>query len=73
MLDDSSVDLINKFLQKYIEITSKLSTSNISYQLRDGRNGFINWDESFKLISSDLIDIKNELKKDFKQVLRKSN
>lgn len=73
VLDNSSVNLINKFLNKYIEITSKLSLSNISYQLRDGKAGFESWDECFKLISSDLVSIKNELKKDFKQVLRKTN
>ena len=70
VLDDSSIDEINTFLKKYIEITSKLSKSNIEQQLREHGQAFDSWNESFKLVSSDLVDIKNNLKKEFKKILR---
>lgn len=71
ILEDSSIEKINKFLQSYISITSKLSVSNISQQLRDHGQSFDDWDESFKLVSTDLVKIKEELKNEFKQALKK--
>jgi len=71
ILEDSSIEKINKFLQFYISITSKLSVSNISQQLRDNRQSFDNWDKSFQLVSTDLAKIKEELKNEFKQALKK--
>ena|SRR3989344_3390189 len=70
ILDDSSIDEIKKFLEKYIEITSKLSRSNIEQQLRAYDKAFNSWDESFKLASFDLVEIKNKLKKEFRKTLR---
>lgn len=71
ILDDSSINEINNFLKKYIEIISKLSRSNIEQQLHEQSQAFNSWDESFKLASSDLVEIKNKLKKEFKKTLRK--
>lgn len=71
ILEDSSIEKINKFLQSYISITSKLSVSNISQQLRDHGQSFDNWDTSFQLVSTDLAKIKEELKNEFKQALKK--
>ena len=71
ILEDSSIEKINKFLQSYISITSKLSVSNISQQLRDHGQSFDNWDASFQLVSTDLAKIKEELKNEFKRALRK--
>lgn len=71
ILEDSSIEKINKFLQSYILITSKLSVSNISQQLRDNGQSFDNWDKSFQLVSTDLAKIKEELKSEFKQALKK--
>ncbi len=70
ILDDSSVDEIKKFLEKYIEITSKLSKSNIEQQLRAHNEAFDSWDESFKLVSSDTVKIKEELKSEFRNTLK---
>lgn len=69
ILNDDLVEKIEKFLRKYIEITSKLSRSNIEQQLHAYDDSFDSWDESFKLVTSDLVQIKNELKKDFKRTL----
>ncbi len=71
ILDESSNDKIETFLKKYIEITSKLSRSHISQQLESSNKAFESWDESLKLFESDLVEIKNELKKDFKNNLNK--
>lgn len=71
ILEDSSIEKINKFLQSYISITSKLSVSNISQQLRDYKQSFDNWDKSFQSVSTDLAKIKEDLKNEFKQALRK--
>lgn len=71
ILEDDSIEKINKFLQSYIAITSKLSVSNISQQLRDHGQQFDNWDESFQLVSTDLAQIKGELKNEFKRALKK--
>jgi len=71
ILEDNSIEKINKFLQSYISITSKLSVSNISQQLQDNEQSFDSWDKSFQLVSNDLVKIKEELKKEFKQALKK--
>jgi hypothetical protein len=71
ILEDSSIEKINKFLQSYISITSKLSVSNISQQLRDHEQSFDNWDKSFQLVSTNLAKIKEELKNEFKNALKK--
>ena len=69
ILEDSSIQKINIFLNKYIEIMSKLSRSNREQQSRSSDEAFDSWDESFKLFDSDLLEIKNELKEDFKNNL----
>jgi hypothetical protein len=71
ILEDSSIEKINKFLQSYGSIISNLSVSNISQQLRDNRNSFDNWDKSFQSVSNDLAKIKEDLKNEFKQELKK--
>lgn len=71
ILDESTIKQIESFLSKYIEITSKLSVSNISQQLGDLNQSFDGWDKSFELVSSDLAQIKNELKKEFRKTLGK--
>lgn len=70
ILDDSSINEINKFLKKYIEITSRLSKSNIEQQLCAYDASYDSWDDSFKLVSSDLVEIKNKLKNEFKKTLK---
>lgn len=71
VLDDDTTIQIEKFLKTYIEITSKLSVSNISQQLGDFNQSFDGWDKSFGLVSSELAKIKNEIKKEFKRTLKK--
>lgn len=71
ILEDSTIEKINKFLQTYITITSKLSVSHISQQLGDHRESFDKWDESFKEVSGDLVKIKEDLKKEFRYALKK--
>jgi|GEM_PF-1852342 len=71
ILEDSSIEKINKFLQSYISITSQLSVSNISQQLQDYKQSFDDWDKSFQSVSTDLTKIKEELKNEFKQALKK--
>ncbi|KKS34560.1 MAG: hypothetical protein UU96_C0002G0002 [Parcubacteria group bacterium GW2011_GWC2_42_13] len=71
VLDDNTTDKIKKFLEKYIEITSKLTVSNINQQLGDLEQSNIKWNESFKLVSSDLIEIKDKIKIEFKKTLKK--
>lgn len=63
MLDEDSVEKINKFLSKYIEITSKLSISTVHQQLGDPQKSFDEWDKSFELVSSDLVEIKKRVKR----------
>lgn len=71
ILEDSTIEKINKFLQTYITITSKLSVSHISQQLGDHRESFDKWNESFKEVSGDLVKIKEDLKKEFRYALKK--
>jgi len=71
ILEDSTIEKINKFLQTYIAITSKLSVSQISQQLGDHEQSFNKWDESFKKVSGDLVKIKEDLKKEFRCALKK--
>ncbi len=71
ILDEDTVSKIQAFLSKYIEITSKLSVSNISQQLGDFNKSFDDWDKSFQLVSSELVQIKDELKKEFRKTLNK--
>ena len=71
ILDDSTIQEIQKFLSKYIEITSKLGLSNRSQQLGDLDKSFDAWDKSFELVSSDLVQVKNDLKKEFRKILNK--
>lgn len=71
ILDESTIKKIKPFLSKYIEITSKLSVSNISQQLGDLNQSFDGWDKGFELVSSDLVAIKNDLKKEFRKTLNK--
>lgn len=70
ILDESTTKLINEFLKKYIEITSKLSVSNIQHQRGDCEQSSDNWDKSFGLVENDLVKIKNELKKEFRKILK---
>jgi len=70
ILDESTADQINIFLSKYIEITSKLVVSNISQQQGAYKEQFDYWDESYKLASSDLVKIKDDLKAEFKKTLK---
>jgi len=72
MLDEGSVNEINKFLKKYIEITSKLTVSTVHQQLGDLNKSFDDWNKSFELVSSDLVEIKNELKKNFRRTILKN-
>lgn len=71
ILEDSTVEKINKFLETYIAITAKLSVSQMNQQLRDFNRSFDKWNESFDSVSGDLAKIKEELKKEFRDVLRK--
>jgi|SRR3989338_4163748 len=71
ILDKSTIEKIQSFLSKYIEITSKLRVSNISQQLGDHNLSLDKWDESFVLVSSELVQIKNDLKKEFRKTLGK--
>jgi len=70
LLDEKIIEKINNFLTKYIEITSKLTVSNIQHQQGDIKESFNNWDESFGLVKNDLSEIKNRLKKEFRKTLK---
>jgi hypothetical protein len=71
VLEEKVVEKINNFLAKYIEITSKLSTANISQQVGDGQYAFSAWDKSFDLVRSDLSRVKDTLKYEFKKTLKR--
>lgn len=70
ILDESTIKLINDFLKKYIEITVKLSSSNRQQQQGNSNYSFDSWNKSFKLISSDLPEIKSKLKEEFRRTLK---
>ncbi|MFA7422055.1 MAG: hypothetical protein WCZ90_20390 [Melioribacteraceae bacterium] len=69
ILDDNTVKNVDEFLSKYIQITSKLTVSNIQHQQGDYQLSFDNWDKSFKEADKDLKEIKNNLKIEFRKVL----
>ena len=71
ILEDSTIEKINKFLQIYIAITSNLSVSHITQQLGEYRQSFDKWNESFRAVSGDLVKIKEDLKKEFRRALKK--
>ena len=70
ILDESTIELINDFLKKYIEIIVKLNSSNRQQQQGNSNSSFDNWDKSFELISSDLPEIKSKLKEEFRKTLK---
>lgn len=70
ILDESTAESINDFLKKYIEITAKLTVSNIQHQQDDYGQSFDNWNKSFDLVQNDLVKIKNELKEKFRKTLK---
>jgi len=70
ILDENTTEIINNFLTKYIEITSKLTVSNIQLQQGDLVQSFDNWNNSFKLVKSDLSQVKDEIKKEFRKTLK---
>jgi len=71
ILDDSTAERINNFLNKYIEITSQLRVSHISQQLRDDETAFRKWDESFQSVNEELPKIKKQIKAEFKESLKR--
>ena len=71
ILEESTIEKINKFLQTYIAITSKLSMSNRQQQRGYDDQSFDKWDESFNAVSGDLVKIKEDLKKEFRCALKK--
>lgn len=71
ILEDSTINKINEFLQVYITITSKLSVSHIGQQLGDHKQSFDKWEESFNMVSDDLKKIKVDLRKEFRSALNK--
>lgn len=70
ILDEQTIKTIEDFLTKYIEITSKLTVSNIQYQQGDLRQSFDNWDKSFNLVEKDLSEVKNKLEEEFRKTLK---
>ncbi|MEW6610102.1 MAG: hypothetical protein AB1352_00520 [Patescibacteria group bacterium] len=70
ILDEGTIGKIQSFLSQYIAITSKLTVANMQQQ---GQvcDAFDRWDESFSLVSSELTQVKNELKKEFRKTLKK--
>lgn len=73
ILDESTIKKIQSFLNTYIAITSKLTVSNIVQQSDHSDQSYVHdaWNTSFELVSSDLVKIKNELKKEFRKTLKK--
>ena len=73
ILDEGTIEKIQSFLNKYIEITSKLSVSNMVQQSGHSDQSYVYdaWDQSFELVSSGLAQIKNDLKKEFRKTLGK--
>lgn len=70
ILDDNIVEKINKFRDAYISITSKLTVSNINQQLQDHNQSFDSWNQSFELVRTNLAEIKESLKSEFKRALK---
>jgi len=73
ILDESTIEKIQSFLNTYIGITSKLSVSNRIERSGHSDQSYVYeaQDKSFEMVSSDLAQIKNELKKEFRKTLRK--
>jgi len=71
ILEEDLNKKIQDFLFKYCEITSKLSMSNTQQQRNSHGKAFNSWEDSFKLFDTDLVDIKNHLKKEFRKNLNK--
>jgi len=70
ILDDNIIGKINKFRDIYIDIISKLTTSNYSKQLQDHSQSFDYWEKSFELVRTSLAEIKESLKSEFKRALK---
>lgn len=71
ILDESTIEKIQSFLNQYIAITSKLTVSNMQQQRGYADQSFDDWDQSFTMVSSGLAEIKNDLKKEFRKTLKK--
>jgi len=71
ILDENVIKKIEEFLAQYIQITSKLSTANISQQIGDSGYSFDAWNQSFELVRSNLAKVKTELKQEFQNTLKK--
>ena len=73
ILDESTIEKIQSFLNTYIAITSKLSVSNRIERSGHSDQSYVHEsrDKSFEMVSSDLAQIKNELKKEFRKTLKK--
>src|SRR3989344_3856396 len=71
ILDESTIGKIQSFLNTYIAITSKLSVSNRIERSGHSDQSYVYkaQDKSFEMVSSDLAQIKNELKKEFRKTL----
>lgn len=71
ILDEDINKKIRSFLDKYIEITAKLTVANINQQLGDTGKSFDEWNDCLKLASNDLLSIKEILKREFRKNLNK--
>lgn len=70
ILDDSSVSAIQSFIDTSIQVTSKLKTSIISQGMSDHGVSFDQWDSAFQVTKEKLSNAKQQLKRDFRKVMK---
>jgi hypothetical protein len=70
VLDQSSIEALQNFIDVSIEILSKLQVSNMSLSNGDHEVSSNLWDESYKKMQTKLVLAKQELRKDFKKIIK---
>lgn len=70
ILDQSSVLAVQSFVDTSIEILSKLQVSIISQHINDSKTSFDQWDSAFQIMKNKLSKAKEQLKKDFRKVVK---
>lgn len=71
ILDQSSIDSIQSFIDTSIQILSKLQASNVSTVLGDGKTSYEQWDDAYNTMQNKLVETKKELKRNFREVIVK--
>lgn len=69
-LDKSTVEALNSFLQATNELVANLDVSNMSLQQRDHETSYKFWKTSYNILETKLMTAKDEIKKDFTNVIQ---